>query len=495
MIARTFSSCVDGFQGKIITIEASQQNSLPQIVITGLANAVVQESRERVRASLNTLGYKIPSKKLLVHLSPAETKKTGSHFDLPIAMALIASEGFFRPDAIQDFAFLGELNLAGEVRPVLQAIPLIESLLRAHSRLRIIIPKENQKEASLLEGRGRVYVCSNLTEAIDFVFGKKPLAPLQSGLTPQEEPVTEQISLDSILGGGYKKKVLTAALAGMHPLLLEGPPGSGKTLLSLASLSLLPPLDASETVEVNRIYSFGSELRTIKSLPPFRCPHHSISASAFLGGGAGRVVPGELSLAHRGILLMDELPEFRRDAIEGLREPLQSGEIHLHRIGQSLSLPADFALIAAMNPCPCGYYGSKSHFCKCSPERVRLYRKKLSGPVLDRFPLYLWIETTPFSSEPSGLSQASAKQTVLEVRQFLKSKGLIRTSYAAMAPFLSARARNQLETFQSDGSMSFRKQFNLVRLALTLALLEKKEIISATHIEEAWSLRSPQSLI
>lgn len=494
MISKTFSACVDGFQGFPVSIEVFKQNSLPQICITGLANTVVQESRERIRASLNSLGYKIPSRKLLVHLSPAETRKTGSHFDLPIAMALLVAEGFFPAEKLRDFAFLGELNLSGELRPVQQLIPLLEALLALGENLKIIIPQENQIEASLL-AHERIFTSQTLSEAIKCVFEKGDLVPVKRLAPSLPSKSLGGLTFDNILGQAYPKKAVVLALAGGHPLLFEGPPGSGKTFLSLAAKSILPELDKNEILQVSRIYSFFGETLSQKGEAPFRAPHHSISAAAFLGGGNGKVVPGELSLAHQGLLLLDELPEFRRDAIEGLREPLEHGEILLHRIGQSIRLPADFSLIATMNPCPCGYFGSQSRICQCTPEAVRNYRKKLSGPILDRFPIYLWMESQSSKESSPGYTHQEAKELVLKTRGVLKEKKLLRASYDQVLCFVSEKGKKTLKCFEEKGALSFRKSMNLMRLSLTLSLLNQREFVLPADIEESYSLMSPHSLI
>jgi len=494
VISKTFSACVVGFEGAPVTIEVSKQNSLPQISITGLPNTVVQESRERIRASLNSLGYKIPSKKLLVHLSPAETKKTGSHFDLPIALALLCAEGFFPSEPLSHFAFLGELNLSGELRPVQQLIPLLESLLKWDKDLKIIIPESNQVEATLLP-RDRVFVSKHLSEVIQCVFGNREFTTVKQLLSPAPREPSIEVTLDSILGQAYPKRALVLSLAGNHPLLFEGPPGCGKTFISLSASSLLPVLSAEESLEVSRVYSFFGETIFKVGRVPFRAPHHSISASAFLGGGNGKVIPGELSLAHKGLLFLDELPEFRRDAIEGLREPLENGEIHLHRIGQSVRLPADFSLIAAMNPCGCGYFGCRSRACQCSPEAIRHYRKKISGPILDRFPIYLWLEQSKTRDFSSGFSHQQAKELIQRVRGFLKDENFLRTSYERILLFFTETTKQSLDSIKEKENLSFRKTLNLMRLSLTIALVENREKIILSDLEESFSLMSPNSLL
>lgn len=493
MISLSFSACIDGFEGKLVQLESSKQNSLPQIQITGLPNEVVQESRERVKASLLQLGFSIPSQKLLVHLSPAETKKTGSHFDLPIAMTLLALEGFYPVTKIARTAFLGELSLGGKVKPVKHLIPLLEPLIKNELIERILVPKGNQEEAALFRSP-KVFLCEDLREAIGFCFQQLSLDQTKDVLE-FDGNYANYLTLDSVLGQRVAKRVLLISLAGNHPILFEGPPGSGKTLLANCAPSLLPPLTEAEVLEVSRIYSFCGMERSKNPVPPFRSPHHSISAAAFLGGGSGQVIPGEISLAHKGILFLDELPEFRRDAVEGLREPLQEGKIHLHRISQSIRLPAHFRLIAAMNPCRCGYSGNRLQSCSCSPESLRSYRKKLSGPILDRFPLYFWMEAAKTKSANDGVSHFQAREAIRKVHDFLGGELFTSLDQSEIKKRLTGTAYHWLSALEEKYPLSFRRLSNLLKVANTISLLESRDCIEDGDLEEAWSFRSPETLI
>lgn len=495
MITKTFSACIDGFEGHLVVLEASRQNTLPQIQITGLPSAVVQESRERVRASLNHLGFDTPKKKILIHLSPAETKKSGSHFDFPIAMNVLTVDGFFPAEKIKNCAFLGELTLSGELRPISQFIPLVEALLKNAVIDKILVPFDNRLESALFSSQ-RIFHCRTLKEAIGFCFFDTPLEnpPL---LTKENQTKHKSwcFSFDRVIGHDYPKRVFSIALAGSHPLLLEGPPGSGKTLLTHSAVSLLPPLEEDELIEVSRIYSFFGEQRDGNRIPPFRSPHHSISSSAFLGGGRSQIIPGELSLAHRGLLFLDELPEFRRDAIEGLREPLESGEIHLHRISRSVTLPADFSLVAAMNPCPCGYLSSSLKSCSCSPESIRNYRKKISGPILDRFPLYLWMESVKGNYQKGEPIHRALQNKIRDVRLKIRELPSDDFNWSTILKRLDQSATSWLSKREHECRVSFRRMENAVRVGLTISLLDNRELISVADLEEAWALRSPESLI
>lgn len=492
MVCRTQSACVNGLSGQVVLLEASKQNSLPQILIAGLPDTIVQESRERIKASLNHLGFDVPTSKILIHLSPAETKKTGSHFDLPLALALLVAEGHFPPHRIAKTAFLGELSLSGEIKPVSHFVPLLEALISDSNIDSVVVPAAHFEETRLFPNH-KVHHCRTLKEVIDWCFLSRPLPTISQRPTSHLKEATG-FSLDSLVGMAHAKRVLVLSVAGQHPLLLEGPPGSGKTLLSHCAPQLLPNLNENEVREVSRIYSLFGESRIGNIRPPFRSPHHSISAAAFLGGGNRKVTPGELSLSHRGLLFLDELPEFRRDVIEGLREPLQSGEIHLHRISSSLKLPAAFHLIAAMNPCRCGYSQSTHRSCSCSSDSIRNYRKKISGPILDRFRLYLWIERQTHQRLEVGMTQEVAQSLISQVREETKLFHETQT-WNDRKKRLTNPAEQFLSRLEEKQGLSFRRLENILRLALTISQIEQSNLIQRTHLEEAWSLQTPETLI
>jgi len=499
MVCHTFTSCLDAFSSRLVLVEASQQNSLPQILVTGLPNTVVQESKERIKSSLNQLGFKTPTKKSLIHLSPAEIKKIGSHFDLPMAMALLSLEGYFPATEIKTRAFLGELSPSGRVHKVNHLIPLLERLVEEESIQEIFVPRGNLSEASVFKC-DKIRFCDHLKEVISTCFLKERSgAALETGTSssipsppPSFSSHSEGPHLVEMVGQEQAKKCLVLSLAGQLPLLVEGPPGSGKTHLAHCAPALLPDLNEKEQIEVSKIYSFIGENRVGNFRPPFRSPHHSISASAFLGGGQGTIHPGEITLSHHGLLFLDEFPEFRRDAIEGLREPIQNGEIHLNRISKNLRLPAHFRLIAVMNPCPCGYFQSQKRKCSCSENQIRNYRKKISGPILDRFPLYLWMESE-ITSHGAVLENKLEKQPA---RNKIRDQiSLIQEQLRSCpeAPWSEGAKKwwRQTERFHT---MSYRRKINLEKVAYTLSLFEGNETINKNHLDEAWTLRSPENL-
>jgi magnesium chelatase family protein len=321
-----------------------------------------------------------------------------------------------------------------------------------------------------------------------------PPRPIQapSGAPKKPEP---GFSLNSLIGMKHAKRALAISLGGQHPFLMEGPPGAGKTFLSLCAPGLLPNLSEEEIIEVSRIYSLFGEPRTGNFRPPFRSPHHSISCAAFLGGGSRKVTPGELSLSHKGILFLDEIPEFRRDVIEGLREPLQSGEIHLHRISSSLTLPAHFQLIATMNPCRCGFSQSSNRSCTCSTDSIRTYRKKLSGPILDRFAIYLWLERLPSEDHDSGMTQKEAELLIEKIRVENQKHPKENRDWKALHKRLTLEAQHTIRRLEEKQYLSFRKQEQILRVSLTISQIEGSDVITSDHLNEAWSLRTPDSLL
>ncbi len=498
MITKTFSATLDGIQGALVQIEAISLNSLPQILVTGLPGEVVKESRERVRACLVNLGFDLPSGKIIVHLSPANIKKQGSHYDLAIALAVLSAESKLIETRLEEMGFVGELSLEGRLCPVKGALPLIEVLTRKPAIKKIIIPKENEKEGALLQS-SKIYLAEDLGEIIDFLKGRKDLPQCSNSKFVTSD--SSRNIFDQVKGQPLAKRALQIAMAGRHHLLLVGPPGVGKSMLSASALGLMPLLTQDEFIEVLKIYSASTvEIDDLFSNRerPYRAPHPSVSASALLGGGAGTVIPGEVSLAHHGILFMDEFPEYRRDALEGLREPLQSGSLHLNRVGRTLSLPAQFTLIAAMNPCPCGMYSQADNRCRCTSEKKAQYRKKLSTPILDRMALMVQMNpadlSQDFSAEQICFSEVkdSIARTYEIQTQRIKNAGSDgdREINLQSSDFnLSSEIEDCLKQYQKQTRISFRRTNQIIRVSRTIADLEGRKMIELSHFREAWSLR------
>jgi magnesium chelatase family protein len=498
MLAKTFSSTLLGINGTVVTVEASLQESLPQIHITGLPGDIVKEAKERVKACLNALGFQVPNHRIVIHLSPANTKKQGSQFDLALAISALGAENLLPHAKISKMAFLGELSLEGSLLPILNATALIECLNKDSKIENIIIPEKNFFDAKLVSSK-KVLVASHIRQVIDFIFGESLLKTVENNLT-SEVLTNYELSLDDVLGQTLAKRAAQIAIAGRHHLLLIGSPGVGKSLLAKSSQVLLPPVSEEERLEISKNYGqFRISQENIQR--PFRSPHHTISSAAFLGGGSAKVLVGELSLAHNGILFMDEFPEFRRDVIEGLREPLETGSIHVHRIGHFLTLPAKFTLIAAMNPCPCGFSLSNQRPCKCPREKVNSYRKKLSGPLFDRLDLLVKMNESNHNSK--DISEAVLKEQVLvaiEKQKERYKKSLMRFNgdvslWQNIEGFeLGEEEQTWLQNKKEKYLLNHRTISKVVKLSRTIADLENANLISNKHLNEAWVFRCPEVL-
>lgn len=499
MLTKTFSATLDGVQGSIVKIESTLLSSLPQIIVTGLPGEVIKESRERVRACLVNSGFDLPNGKVVLHLSPAEIKKQGSHYDLGIALSVLAAESKIDSRNLHHYGFLGELALDGTLCAVRGMLPLIDALNKSPAIQKIIIPKGNEFEGSLL-GSQKILVAKNLWEVLNFISSKIPL-PCCQPVPPLEKLISKSL-FDQIVGQSLAKRALQIALAGKHHLLLVGPPGVGKSMLSTSALELLPPLSKNDFVDLLKIYSASSmEIEPLIQTQsrPFRAPHHSISSNALIGGGTlGRVGPGEISLAHKGLLFLDEFPEFRRDAIEGLREPLQSGRVHLTRVGGNCILPADFTLIAAMNPCPCGMYTPLNNRCRCTPDRKAQYQRKLSSPILDRISVMVQMNVTSSVIENENVEQSAQKikESILICSEIqgkrFRSVSALPESAADMSHpdfSLDEKGSEIVKLWQSKFKASFRRVNQTIRVSRTIADLNGHKKIGSNDLVEAWGLR------
>lgn len=470
-----------GVGGEVSEIEAVKTRSLPALIITGLVGDIVRESRERILGCFATLGFgAFPTGRVVIHLSPAGEKKQGSHFDLAIALAVLAAESKITPESIRNLGVLGELTLDGRIREIENATLLIDTLSRNHE-LKIIVPSANAPQAGLVDAPN-VWIADTLSEVLSHLNGASPLRKPIS--LPWSPPVDLADPFRNIIGQGTAKRALQIAVSGRHHLLMMGSPGIGKSMLAASAAEMQPVLTREELIEVARINDHDGEWRR-----PFRSPHHSISASAFLGGGSGTVIPGEVTLAHRGILFMDELPEFRRDAIEGLREPLESGKIHVHRIGRWHCLPARFTLIAAMNPCPCGYWLESSSRCLCADEKRLGYQRRISGPIFDRIDMTVVMK----SKDASDCSNDSIEEAVGRQRHRYRGMAYERNGEVPwgehwekmqLPPNAEALVRGASPT-----PVSLRAIHKVLRVARTVADLYRSERITSDHIYEAWEMR------
>ncbi len=499
MFTKVNTACLTGIDGQMVVVEADVSQGLPGFEVVGLPDAVVKEARERVRAAIKNCGFSFPARRLTVNLAPADLKKVGSMFDLPIAAALLLATEEVRGDA-DEFVLIGELSLAGELRPVPGVLSLVMGAARG-GRKKVIVPKENAREGALCQD-AEVYGASTLAEVMAYISGaEKPervtvdlQALLAEGCAPSGD-------FSEVKGQETVKRAMEIAAAGGHNILIVGAPGSGKSMLAQRLPSILPPLTAEEALEVTKIHSAAGLLPSAAPLitaRPFRAPHHSASTAGLAGGGVS-VRPGEISLAHRGVLFLDELPEFRRDAMEVLRQPMEDGVVTVTRAAATHTYPSDFMLVAAMNPCRCGYYGDKTHHCRCTAASIARYTGRISGPLMDRIDLKVEAETVTYDdlSAPPAESSAAIRERVTRARarqaERLAKLGLFcnaqLTADVEAHCHLSGEAERMAREAFSSLHLSARAYTRILKVARTIADLDCAEKVEAHHIGEAFRYR------
>ena len=491
-LARLRSRGQSGLDAFEVDVEVHLAGGLPGFSIIGLPNAAVRESKDRVRAALQNSGIDVPPRRITAHLGPADIPKDGGRFDLAIALGVVRADKKL-PWQTDKMEFVGELTLGGELRAVTGALPAVLAARDAGRAL--VIPLANAGEAGLVEN-AEVYCAETLGQVLDHLNGVSPLQRVPHRSPPRGAEICADLS--DVRGHEVAKRALTVAAAGGHNMLMIGPPGSGKSMLAERLRGLLPSLNWDELLRVASIASVAGQAASFDTgrAPPFRAPHHTCSAQALVGGGA-RPRPGEVSLAHRGVLFLDELPEFSRAALEALREPIESGLVRISRVRQQIAFPAQFQLVAAMNPCPCGYLGDGTDRCCCPASRVQQYRSRISGPLLDRFDLHIEVAQVGFKAlledaEGGTSERLRAQVAAARARQEARDGSLnARLADAALweALALAGDARGLLKRAVRQWRLSARSTVRILKVARTVADLDGRAGVTAADLSEALQLR------
>ena len=504
MLVKTYCAAVNGMEVTTVTVEVSITRGV-LYHLSGLGDTAVKESHDRIAAALLNIGYKFPVADITANLSPADLRKEGSSFDLPLAVAVLAANEKMHTDRLEEYMLVGELSLDGSLRPVKGALP-IAIKARADKFKGLIVPKANENEAAVVDSL-EVYGMNNLSEVIAFLNGSYDATPCVVDTRKEfyEHQSTNDLDFADVRGQENVKRALEVAAAGSHNVIMVGPPGSGKSMMAKRLPSILPPLSLTESLETTQIHSIAGKLKRDSGLitqRPFRSPHHTISEVALVGGGM-TPMPGEITLAHNGVLFTDELPEFNKHTLEVLRQPLEDRSITISRAKYTVTYPCSFMFVASMNPCPCGYYGDPTHHCVCTPGQIQRYLSKISGPLLDRIDLQIELSALPFAD----ISKAAPGESSTSIRQRVMKARAIQTERFKSYPKVHCNAQMTermihqfaepdeqsialLRSAMERLKLSARAYNRILKVARTIADLEDSAVVQASHIAEAIGYRS-----
>ncbi len=504
MLVKTYGAAVQGIDATPITIEVNCSKGI-KFFLVGLPDASVKESRERIISALQVNGYKYPRKQIIINMSPADIRKEGSDYDLPLALGILAASETIKPEKLSEYIIMGELSLDGNILPIRGALP-IALMAKEHGFKGFILPAENAEEAAVVEGLD-VYGVSSMSEVVGFINDEIELSPIISNIHQLFTNNSDvfQFDFSEVKGQESVKRALEVAAAGGHNIIMIGSPGSGKSMMAKRMPSILPPFTLDEALETTKVHSVAGTLESknaIMSVRPFQSPHHTISNVAMVGGGT-YPQPGEISLAHNGVLFLDELPEFNRSVLEVMRQPLEDRKITISRAKFTVEYPASFMLVSAMNPCPCGYYNHPDRECVCAPGAVHKYLNKISGPLLDRIDMHIEIVPVPFekiSDQTPAESSIQIRKRVIRARQvqaerFKKIPGIYNNAQ------MNSRLLHQFAVPDSSGlqllktamnrlNLSARAYNRILKVSRTIADLEGAKDIEPIHIAEAINYRN-----